>query len=224
LALIFNSPEQYAAVADYIETEEIAKRVYKIFPARFPYVIFDGEKERAAEAFKKSGTKAAPIDNIGHIDIAKQANLELFGNYGLNITNSYALEEYKKMGFSGVILSPELNFAQIRDIKKPINCGIVAYGKTHVMVSENRIAKKYLTDRTGARFFVCGDFGGRSIIYNSVPIYLADKKELYKNLGLFFISLNFTDETPGQIKQIIADYALDRENIQPPKKFTRGYK
>jgi len=187
-------------------------------------VIFDGEKERAAEAIKKSGINIALIDNIGHIDIAKQANLELFGNYGLNITNSYSLEEYKKMGFAGVILSPELNFAQIRDIKKPVNCGIVAYGKTHVMVSENRIADAYLTDRTGAKFFVCGEFGGRSVIYNSVPVYLADKKELYKNLGLFFIALNFTDETPGQIRQIIADYALGGENIKPPKKFTRGYK
>jgi len=128
------------------------------------------------------------------------------------------------MGFAGVILSTELNFAQIRDIKKPINCGIVAYGKTHLMVSENRLASAYLTDRTGARFFVCEDFGGRSIIYNSVPIYLADKKELYKNLGLFFTALNFTDESPSQIKQIIADYAFDRENIQPPKNFTRGYR
>jgi putative protease len=152
--------------------------------------------------------------------------LELFGNYGLNVTNSYTLDEYSKMGFKDIILSPELNFAQIRDIKKSINCGIVAYGRTHVMVSENRLNCEYLTDKTGARFFVCDDFGGRSIIYNSVPIYLADKKDLYKNLGLFFIALNFTDESPEQIKKIIADYALntDGENIKPPEKFTRGYK
>jgi len=96
------------------------------------------------------------------------------------------------------------------------------------MVSENRIKKDYLTDRTGARFFVCDDFGGRSIIYNSVPVYLADKKDLYKNIGLFFIALNFTDETPEQIKRIISDYAFNdfnnKDNIKPPGKFTRGYR
>ena len=87
-------------------------------------------------------------------------------------------------------------------------------------------AVPYLTDKTGAEFLVKrdGDFGHRNIIYNSVPIYLADKKDLYKNLGLFFIALNFTDENPEQIKKIIADYALNKENITPPDKFTRGYK
>ena len=148
--LIFNTRGQYEKVADYIKTGEIANRVYKIFPERFPYVVFDSEKERAA--------KSALIDNIGHIDIAKKAGPELFGNYGLNVTNSYALEEYKKMGFAGMILSTELNFAQIRDINKTLNCGIIAYGRTHVMISENRIKGGYLTDRTGAKFFVCDDF------------------------------------------------------------------
>ena len=128
------------------------------------------------------------------------------------------------MGFADMILSTELKFAQIRDINKSINCGIVAYGKTHVMVSENRLKSGYLTDRTGAKFFVCDDFGNRSVIYNSVPVYLADKKELYKSLGLFFIALSFTDESPEQIKQVIADYALNKDNIKPPEKFTRGYK
>jgi len=169
----------------------------------------------------------------------------------LNITNSYTLDEYKKMGFRDVILSPELNFAQIRDINKSVNCGIVAYGRTHVMISENCLMKNggtqtpavcgrhplskggkdkckenffYLTDRTGAKFLIQGDFGHRNIIYNSVPVYLADKKDLYKNLGLFFIALNFTDEKHEQIKKIISDYALNKENINPPEKFTRGYK
>ena len=147
------------------------------------------------------------------------------------------------MGFNDIILSPELNFAQIRDINKTINCGIVAYGRTHVMSSENCLIKNsgackinndsdfcafnnyfYLTDKTGAAFLVCGDFGHRSIIYNSVPVYLADRKDLYKNLGLFFIALNFTDERPEQIKKMIADYALNKDNIKPPVKFTRGYK
>jgi putative protease len=247
LCLIFNSREQYAQVADFIQTEEIKKRIYKVFPVRFPYVIFDSEREQVINLIRNAGIKTALIDNIGHIDIAEESGLELFGNSGLNITNSYTLDEYKKMGFKDIVLSPELNFAQIRDIRKCINCGIVAYGRTHVMISENCLQPPdasrrppskggfYLTDKTGARFFVGNDDPGvpsiknikkRSVIYNSVPVYLADKKELYKNLGLFFIVLNFTDEKPEQIKKIVADYALDKdsEDIKPPNKFTRGYK
>jgi putative protease len=224
--LIFNSRGQYDQAADFIGTEEIRKRIYKIFPERFPYVISDGERERVKDMIRASGADRALVDNIGHTDIAKELGLELFGNYGLNITNSYALEEYKNMGFGDIILSPELNFAQIRDIKKCVNCGIVAYGRTHVMISENCLQAGYIADKTGAKFLVQNEFGNRSIIYNSVPVYLADRKDLYKNLGLFFIALNFTDEKPDRIKQIISDYALNKENIKPPDnfKFTRGYK
>ena len=259
LCLVFNSCEQFYKVADYIKTDEIFKRIYKIFlplcekvPQEFiklsgiilPYVIYDNEREAVVKSVKNSGVSSVLIDNIGHIDIAKELNLEMFGNMGLNVTNSYALEEYKKTGFTDIILSPELNFPQIRDIKKPVNCGITAYGRTCVMISENCIIKNngvckvnplnsnkscvftdnfYLTDRTDAKFFIRGDFGHRNIIYNSVPVYLADKKDLYKNLGLFFVTLNFTDENPAQIKKIISDYALNKDNIKPPEKFTRGY-
>jgi len=266
--LIFDSPKQFANVAEYIKSDEIFKRIYKIFlpfeierrgdyqsPAniskiigvKLPYVIFDSEREQIINVIKNADAQCAPllIDNIGHIDIAKELNLEMFGNFGLNITNSYSLDEYRKMGFKDIILSPELNFAQIRDINKSINCGIIAYGRTHVMISENEIIKHppvatgtlftkegrercdenfYLTDKTGAKFLVKNDFGHRNIIYNSVPVYLADKKDLYKNLGLFFVCLNFTDENPEQIKKIISDYALNKDNIKPPEKFTRGYK
>jgi len=262
LCLIFNSSEQFSQVSEYIKADEILKKIYKIFlpvnhqikipdeyikitGLKLPYVLFDNEREQIINAIKNTPINSVLIDNIGHINFVSGANIELFGNFGLNITNSYTLEEYKKMGLHAVILSPELNFAQIRDINKSINCGIVAYGKTHVMISENCLIRNnfsckvnilnninscgftgnfYLTDKTNAKFLVCGDYGHRNIIYNSVPIYLADKKDSYKNLGLFFISLNFTDENPNQIKKIISDYIINKNTVSPPEKFTRGYK
>ena len=280
LFLVFNSAGQFEQVADFLktETDEILKRIYKIFVSpenqknqkefkipqelakmigvKLPYVIFDSEREQIVSAVKNTGLNSVLIDNIGHIDIASEFNLEMSGNFGLNAANSYSLDEYKKMGFENIILSPELNFAQIRDINKPVNCGIIAYGRTNVMISENCLIKNsatkhpppaggtlftkeggavcaicednnknfYLTDRTGAKFLVQGNFGHRNIVCNSVPVYLADKKDLYKNLGLFFVSLNFTDENPGQIKKIISDYVYKNDHIKPPEKFTRGYK
>ena len=241
LCLIFDSCEKFLQVAEYLKSDEIQNRIYKIFVplenhmnipeeqkkitgVRLPYVIFDSERKSIASAIKKTGLGSVLVDNIGHTDTAAGLDLEMFGNFGLNVTNSHSLDEYKKMGFGDIILSLELNFAQIRDINKTANCGIYAYGKLPVMILENNISRtdSYLTDKTGAKFLVCGE-GRRNILYNSVPIYLADKKELYKNLGLFFVSLNFTDETPEQIKKIISDYAQNKPGIQPPAKFTRGY-
>ena len=243
LCLVFDSGEKLSQVAGYIQREGILKRVYKIFVplgdhleipdglkkitgVRLPCVIFDSEREAVADALKGAGIDFALADHIGHIELAKKLGLELSGDFGLNAANSHTLAEYQKLGFRDVVIATEVNFAQIRDMGKPLNCGIYAYGKTRAMVVENDIAKKgaFLTDKTGAKFLVGGDFGSkRSVIYNSVPVYLADKKELYKNLGLFFVVLAFTDETPRQIEAVISDYAQSGGNAVPPGKFTRGY-
>ena len=273
LCLSFDSFEQFEFASKYLLNGEIYNKIYKIFipvielngkikeinknltkfiGVKFPYVIFDDEEYLLKQALgnilndvrEDSGDKLfALIDNIGHVKIANDLDLNLFGNYGLNIANSRSLCEYKNMGFTAAILSPELNFAQIRDIDKSINCGIIGYGKTHVMISENCLMKnagmcvadnkdninvkcnvEYIQDRLGEKFAVKGDFGHRNIIFNSVPVYLADKKNLYRNLGLFFVVLNFTDERKEQITKIISDYAADNANVNPPEKFTRGYK
>ena len=243
LSLIFNSRGQFLKVADYLKTSGVLKRIYRIFMPldglnvpedfagltdktgiRLPYVIFDDEKERIYQELvlaKNKGVKYALVDNIGHIDIASGAGLELSGNAGLNITNSQALEEYKNLGFKDALLSPELKFAQIRDISKSINAGIIAYGRINLMISENKLPD-YIKDKTGAVFPAFED-NGRSVLYNSVPVYLADKRGLYKNSGLFFIGLNFTVEPPEEIIKIINGY-VSPEKAELPGKFTRGYK
>ena len=243
LTLVFNSQAQFIKVAEYLKTDKIFKRIYRIFvplPAddlsaaedfkdiigvRMPAVIFESEKDYICQQLAKArdnDVKYALIDNAGHINIARDAGFELFGNTGLNIVNTHALEEYKNLGFKDVLLSPELKFAQIRDISKSINSGIIAYGRISVVISENYLQFD-IRDKTGAKFPVAEDFGHRSIVYNSVPVYLADKRELYKNLGLFFISLNFTVESPEEIKNIISGY-IAQEKAKLPKRFTRGYK
>lgn len=261
LTLVFASFGQFSGVAEYLKEDEIFKRIYRIFVPlpvsgvpenfrditgiRMPAVIFDNEKDyisRKLAQAAKAGIKYALADNIGHINIAREAGFKLFGNAGLNIANTRSLEEYKKLGFKDALLSPELKFAQMRDISKRINAGIVAYGRISVLISENCFIKNAgvckseqacgfcgykgrfdITDKTGAGFPVAGDFGHRNIVYNSAPVYLADKRELYKKLGLFFISLNFTRESPGEIRKIISEYIGLREPV-PPKRFTRGYK
>jgi collagenase-like PrtC family protease len=265
LVLVFSSFGQFLRVSEFLKIEQIFKRIYRIFiPLPFrdlvglesfrdiigikiPHVIFDSEKIYAYLKLvqaKKEGVKYALIDNTGHINIARDAGFGLFGNAGLNISNAHALEEYKNLGFTDAVLSPELKFAQMRDINKCINTGIIAYGPINILISENCLIKNAgecknrhnyadefcehkgrfnITDKTGAKFPVAGDFGHRSIVYNSVPVYLADKRELYKNLGLFFISLNFTTESPEDIKKVISAY-ISPEKAAPPEKFTRGYK
>jgi hypothetical protein len=60
-----------------------------------------------------------------------------------------------------------------------------------------------MTDRQGAKFFVRGIFGHRNIIYNSVPIYMADKTNEISSHSHHFI---FSDETADKCYEIIETY------------------
>ncbi len=158
------------------------------------------------------GIKEAIISNIGDILLCKEADVEITGGFGLNITNSVALKEYYNLGVKEVVLSPELLFSKIGCFEKTGRVGIMAYGKLPLMVVRNCPIKntmscdkckrsKSLTDRRGVKFPVkCSE--GYSEILNSAPIYLADKDLNFVD----FMVLYFTDESKNEVLNVIEDY------------------
>jgi len=128
--------------------------------------------------------------------------------------NSVALSALKNLGVGRVTLHPELNLAQIRDIEKPIDTEIVIYGKLPLMKLGNPQVSGVVTDRKGAKFFVKGD-----ILYNSVPIFMADKLKEVEKSGITHGRLIFTTETAEEVRLIIKAYMYRK----PLKiEFTRG--
>ena len=123
-------------------------------------------------------------------------------------------------------MSFELRFAQIRDLKKPMETEMIVYGRLPLMVTENcMIAGKsggcrrdgngpcargvyYLTDRTGAKFPVFREEHCRNTLYNAAPLALSAQE--YQNLGITYGRLLFTDETPEQCARIAQAYAAGR--------------
>lgn len=116
------------------------------YGVRLPRVFFEQEKDAICKALtvaKDMGATFAEVSNIGHMDVAKDAGLELWGGIGLNIYNSDSLKEYADMGFGVLTLSPELSVAQLRDIQVPDRVGICVFarGRLPLMVLESCIVK-----------------------------------------------------------------------------------
>ena len=76
-----------------------------------------------------------------------------------------------------------------------------------------REGKNELTDRRGVRFPVLRTFRHRSLIFNSVPLYMADREEELVRAGLSMRHFIFTTETPAQVRDVIRAY----RNHTPPK-------
>ena len=204
--------------------------------AEIPRILFrggDAALEQLREA-KTLGINRAWCGNLGAIHLAREAGLTPVGGYSLNITNSWAVREYARLGLEDVELSFELPLADAKRFGDYLPQGMLAYGYLPLMVLRNcpiNAAKgcsrcrgfESLTDRRGVRFMVdCGRSSGHrgevSELYNSVPLYLADRRRELE--GFSFLTLYFTSEDAGQCREIVRAYC--GESAALPAERTRG--
>ena len=192
-------PENHGFDIVYLPLDKYAESANGII---LPAVIKDSEIIKTI----KNGVKHVLIGNLGHIDLLREFDLRQFdvtlhGDFRLNIYNNESMKYYDM--FADNILSPELTLPQIRDISG--NKSVIVYGKVPVMTLERPIDLPSLKDRTNAVFPVYKD-GNRDIVYNSVPIYMADKKSDLKKSGIANTHFIFTDESKAEVTKIIQMY------------------
>ena len=180
--------------------------------------------------FKDAGFTHAYIGNIAELHLAKEAGLTPVGGWSLNIYNSFAADFWSQNGAEMLTVSPELTFGEASMIQSPKPLGAFAYGRLPLMLTRNCPIKanessckncdkhRTLKDRLGVEFPVrC--FMGYSELFNSKPIFLADKKAELENFA--FLLLYFTDETADTTERIISAYASPTSNYKPAD-YTRG--
>ncbi len=189
-----------------------------------------------------------PIDREGRKPGAGYTGAKLISSYGqkndckadcyagfrLNIANSYSMKLFSDCKVCE--LSQELTVNEIAQIKKQCGTQITVYGRLPLMTFENCPSKahgvcanngKYLVDRHREEFpLLCAE-GCFSVLYNSKPIYMADKLDSLKNTGADFYKLEFTTESANECKSVILDYknALNGGKAAGMKEntFTRGH-
>jgi len=119
-------------------------------------------------------------------------------DFSVHCFNSAMLEVLKNLGVGRATLHPELNLAQIRDLKKCIDTEVIIYGKIPLMKIGNPIIKGEITDRKSVNFFIEGDK-----LFNSVPIFMADKLSEVEKSGITHGRFIFTTENAEEIRKII---------------------
>ena len=193
-----------------------------------PAVIFDGEREEVEEMLCRAidkGARHVLVGNVGHFDIVRKIadgrEIEMHADHRMNITNSSTAKVVEGLCGGDMIASSELTLPQIRDIGGDRLA--IVYGKVPLMTVEKCVMREisscdecnnnrwaYLVDRRGMRFAVCREWKHRNIIFNSVPVYMADRREQlmkYKIVGEHYI---FTDETKKEAEAVIRGYKEGR--------------
>ena len=163
----------------------------------------EDETLRLLERAASLGATDVLVCHAGQIETVKRFGLTPHGDFRLNVFNSSAARLYLDAGLRDVMLSPELTLPQIRDISAPKS--VIVYGRLPLMLLTKPVEATSLTDKTGAVFPIITDYGCDHL-YNSVPIYMADKgKQLdqYNVRGRHFI---FSTESRSQCESVLRAY------------------
>lgn len=180
------------------------------------------------KTLKSQGISRILVGNLGHILPCQNQGLEVWGDYGLNLTNSLSLDEARLLGLKNACLSFELSLPQLRDLKRSMPTSLIVYGRLPLMQFKNCIIRDKqhclqqngwatLTDRKGQRFLLrcrpdCGN-----ILYNSVPLLLEHQEaKWFAEIDKRF---DFTDESPEKAAEILQKYT---RSIRPEGSFTAG--
>lgn len=194
-----------------------------------PNVVFSNADKyiKKLTELRKSGASLAWACTLDGVGIAEKAGIPFSSGFGMNVYNSMSLAEMKRMGAADSLISCEMTLGEAARLGGEIPRGAMIYGRIPLMLTRNCPVrnkltcaecggKSFLVDRMGVEFpVVCKN--GCSIILNSRPLWVADKKNEMRNLdyGLIY----FTNEDKAECKKIISEVL---SGANPPSEFTRG--
>ncbi len=185
--------------------------------AELPRVYFGQEESLKQQLLqlKAFGISRVMIQNPAQITLCKPLGFTMLGGFGLNVTNSYAVDFYRRMGLQEVTVSFETNLSELRRMVRSIPLNGIVYGHLPLMITRSCPFSRYhncvacdkqgsLTDRQGKTFRVTCHDGIREM-FNPDLLYLADRLSDFETLD--FLTLYFTDQSADEIERVVGEYS-----------------
>ncbi len=219
---------------DCIQNMEISEQMVAYFPVILREEAMQCAKEQL-QVCRQRGVRKIAAGNVGLLLQAKEMGFSLIGTADLNVGNAAAAAFWKIFGLEAVETSRELNLRGIEALtgRSPLPVEVTGYGKMALMKIENCLVqvvkngcgctegKQYvLQDRKGAKMRVARD-GCISTVYNSVPVYMADRMQALRRSGVSAVKLVFTEESPQRCLEIYQEFVSGEG--APPHHYTRGH-
>ncbi len=211
-------------------------RVTQNLAVVLPRIVHDNEMEAMKNCLRQIrsiGIREALAGNLGLLIPLRECGFTMRGDFGLNVFNSRSMEVVKELELRSAMLSFEMTLPQIRDVSKPIDTEIFAYGRMPLMVTENCIIKNRtggctcnqgstkLVDRTGAEFPIIKDGNScRSVMLNGKKLSMLDRQEDLRRLGVWGLRVYFTTENRQEVDRVLRDYT--EQTPFDPGACTRG--
>ncbi|HZK09626.1 MAG TPA: U32 family peptidase, partial [Clostridia bacterium] len=183
---------------------------------RVPGLVKEKPEELCDKLLSLEGLRGILTSNQGIIELMKN-KIPLYGDYKLNIINSYGLALYKEL--EGSILSEEMSKNELKSFQGKERAMIYSYGPQEMMVMEHcllrdaepcsepcRVKNYSLEDRKDYKMKMAHDIYCRNHIYNApVKNLLGESKELRKMGYSSFVMEIFQEEDPQELIEAFYD-------------------
>ena len=189
-----------------------------------PVIVKDSEMQgigKIMTAAKEAGFEGILAANPGIFRKATNYGIPVIADSHLNIFNRESASLLIKMEAGSVVLSPEMNYGQIREVSSSAPTEFIVQGSLQVMVSEHGLVTNLtgsdgmpdsdcrdfeLVDKKGFAFPVRTDCSGRTHIFNSKELcLLEDIPQLIESgVSSFRMDTRMTDSS--LIKKIVSSY------------------
>ena len=220
-----------------------AKKIY----IALPYVVREEENinnstfiaEFISDVIQKYDIAGFYVSNFESLAILNELSYEgeIISDIFLYAYNRYAYLYVKDCGVTQTTVPVELNEREL--IARNISAEeLIIYGRLPMMITANCIMNTqngcrreknghsmYLKDRKGEHLFVrCNCSECTNVIYNSVPICIADEEKLFDRIMPSSVRLSFTDEDKEKTAYILDTYLRNKKmNGSVPFKLTDRY-
>lgn len=179
------------------------------------------------------GYDVAREENLEKIDLSNKMasnlyqalenkNTQITLGWNLNISNRYAFDHFSNIEkIDTIIVSPEISYRRLEEIgETKIKKAILAYGRPRAMYTELSLGDeevKVIENEQGDKFTIIKNSIGNSEIYLEKPLNILKDRKYLEKIGISELVLEFTTETPEEIKDI-----LDGKGMYKPYNYEKG--
>ena len=191
------------------------------------YKQYDVAKEKNLDKTDKIKLDTNLASNLYQVVMGEKNGLKGQSlDWNLNVYNNYTLDLFSEFdNLETVFLSPELNYKQFKNIKSDkIKKGMVIYGYLKGMYIEHKIFDKEYKELKGDhydRYKVLKNDLDNIELYLDKPMNLIPKLDLIREFNFDELRMDFTFETPREVKKIIGGLKTKKGNYNPYS-FERG--
>ena len=210
-----------------VSNKEQEKACYESGITKIYYKQYDVAKEKNLDKTDKIKLDTNLASNLYQAVMGEKNGLKGQSlDWNLNVYNNYTLDLFSEFdNLETVFLSPELNYKQLKNIKSDkIKKGMVIYGYLKGMYIEHKIFDKEYKELKGDyydRYKVLKNDLDNIELYLDKPMNLIPKLDLIREFNFDELRMDFTFETPQEVKKIIGSLKTKKGNYNPYS-FERG--